>query len=418
MMTTGLRTAVGVQIYAADHELAPERLQELGTRVRALIAAVPGTRSAAFESLAGEDRLTWLPDDHALRRHHVDGALARDTAALFLAGGVIGDLYRDGLRDGLRDGRRVRLRVSPEVAVRGPADQLRELTVRGQRDGGDASQPVALGLIGKASFATLPTMLRSDRGRRFAAVYVDLDAAGVADLGGYVTAAQRALDGARARGELMLRSGERIEWTGQYPILLAGQRRLRWIAPAVLLAMLLLLVWQFRSVAEALIVLASVPFALVGSVWTLYLCGYALSAPVWVGLLSTIGLATQTGVVMVVYIDAAFHARLRAGRMDSRDDIVAAHAEGTIQRLRPKVMTITTMAAGLLPFVWADGAGAEVMRRVAAPMLGGLLSSAFLTLEVLPVLYTIWRHRQLRRATRRGVPLTSVSGKIPPWARS
>src|SRR5205823_11715685 len=189
-----------------------------------------------------------------------------------------------------------------------------------------------------------------------------------------------------------------------------GQRRLKWIVPLVLLSMLGLLYLQFRSWTEALLVLASVPFALVGSFWTLSLLGYPLSAPVWVGLLSVVGLAMQTGVVMVVYIDEAFHRRMRDGRLRTREDIVAAHAEGTVRRLRPKVMTITTMAASLLPLLWAEGAGAEIMRRVAAPMLGGLLTSAFLTLEVLPVLYTIWRYRQLRRATALGVPIASIVG--------
>jgi Cu(I)/Ag(I) efflux system membrane protein CusA/SilA len=181
--------------------------------------------------------------------------------------------------------------------------------------------------------------------------------------------------------------------------------------------MLGLLLVQFRSLTEALIVLASVPFALVGSVWTLFALGYPLSAPVWVGLLSVVGLAMQTGVVMVVYIDEAFHRRLRAGRIASRDDIVEAHAEGTVRRLRPKLMTIATMALALAPLLWADGAGAEIVRRVAAPMIGGLATSAFLTLEVLPVLYTIWRHRQLRAAQRRGIALASVVGPPPRWAR-
>jgi Cu(I)/Ag(I) efflux system membrane protein CusA/SilA len=187
--------------------------------------------------------------------------------------------------------------------------------------------------------------------------------------------------------------------------------------PLVVLSMLGLLFLLFRSATEALIVLVSVPFALVGSFWTLFLCGYSLSAPVWVGLLSAVGLAMQTGVVMVVYIDDAFHRRVRQGRIQSRDDIVAAHAEGTVARLRPKIMTVTTMAAGLLPLLWAEGAGAEIMRRVAAPMVGGLATSAFLTLEVLPVLYTIWRHRQLRRAQRTGVPLETLIGKAPAWAQ-
>lgn len=197
----------------------------------------------------------------------------------------------------------------------------------------------------------------------------------------------------------------------------AGQQRLLVIAPIVALAMLLLLLWQFRSLTEALIVLVSVPFALVGSFWTLYLLGYPLSAPVWVGLLSVVGLAMQTGVVMVVYVDEAFHRRLREGRIRSRADIVLAHADGTVRRLRPKIMTITTMAAGLLPLLWAQGSGAEIMRRVAAPMIGGLVTSAFLTLEVIPVLYTIWRARQLAAAQRHERSLAGVVGPAPSWAR-
>ena len=186
--------------------------------------------------------------------------------------------------------------------------------------------------------------------------------------------------------------------------------------PLVALVMLGLLFFQFRSLTEALIVLVSVPFALVGSFWTLYLLDYRLSAPVWVGLLSVVGLAMQTGVVMVVYIDDAFRRRVREGRMRNREDIVAAHAEGTVRRLRPKVMTIATMAAALLPLLWAQGAGSEIMKRVAAPMIGGLVTSAFLTLEVIPVLYTIWRTRQLaagrilRQRGRRRRPLTAGGG--------
>ncbi|HEY3495836.1 MAG TPA: efflux RND transporter permease subunit, partial [Polyangiaceae bacterium] len=159
-------------------------------------------------------------------------------------------------------------------------------------------------------------------------------------------------------------------------------------------------------------------FALVGSFWTLHWLGYPLSAPVWVGLLSTVGLAMQTGVVMVVYIDEAFHRRVREGKIRSREDIVEAHAEGTVRRLRPKIMTIATMVAGLLPLLWTDGMGSEILRRIAAPMLGGLVTSAFLTLEVLPVVYTLWRTHQLRRAQRTGRSLEEIVGAVPGWARA
>jgi Cu(I)/Ag(I) efflux system membrane protein CusA/SilA len=258
-------------------------------------------------------------------------------------------------------------------------------------------------------------MIRTERGEQVAYVHVDLNEG--TDVQSYVRSAQREFDMLCSQGRLPLGPGERIEWSGQYQLMAEGQQRLIWIVPLVALSMLVLLFLLFRSLTEALIVLACVPFALVGSFWTLYLVDYPLSAPVWVGLLSTAGLAMQTGVVMVVYIDDAFHRRVREGKLRSREDIVAAHAEGTVQRLRPKIMTISIMAVGLLPLLWADGAGAEIMRRVAAPMLGGLITSAFLTLEVLPVLYTIWRYRQLRHSQRTGIPLEAVVGAVPAWAR-
>ncbi len=366
-----------------------------------MVEGIPGTRSAVFEALGGETWLSFDADPAALARHGVDGDVVRSTVDLLTTGAQLGEIDREG--------RRLRVRIAPEppdVRPRGPADQLREITVRA----GDPGQPVPLGLLGRPSYVTRPAALHTERGQLCTYVYVDLKA-GV-DLEGYVARARREVDAAVAAGTIRLLPGERLEWTGQHDLLVAGQKRLEWIVPIVALSMLGLLFLQFRSLTEALLVLASVPFALVGSFWTLYLLGYPLSAPVWVGLLSVVGLAMQTGVVMVVYIDEAFHRRVRQGRLRSRDDIVAAHAEGTVQRLRPKIMTITTMAASLLPLLWAEGAGSDIMRRIAAPMLGGLVTSAFLTLEVLPVLYTIWRSRQLRRAQRIDVPIEAISGTL------
>jgi Cu(I)/Ag(I) efflux system membrane protein CusA/SilA len=399
MMSTGVRTPVGIRVVAAD----AARLLALGTALRALATQVPGARSAVFESLGGEAWMDLDLDPAAIARHGVDPARVRATADLLLTGGQLGELEHEG--------RPLRVRLAPDLSLRGPADQLREVTVRSA----DGAQPVPLALLGRVVSVTRPATVRTERGELVAYVHVDL--AEGADVLGYVARARRAVSGAAASGALRLEAGERVEWTGEYELYAAAERRLRWIVPVVVLSMLGLLYLQFRSLTEALIVLVSVPFALVGSVWTLYLLGYPLSAPVWVGLLSVVGLAMQTGVVMVVYIDDAFHRRVRRGQLRSRDDIVAAHAEGTVQRLRPKIMTITTMAAGLLPLLWADGAGAEIMKRVAAPMIGGLATSAFLTLEVLPVLYTLWRHQQLRRAQRAGVPIESIVGAAPSWAR-
>jgi len=398
MMATGVRTPVGIRIVSPD----PQRLDALGTALRAVVEGVPGTRSAVFESLGGENWLSFEPDAAAIARESVDPAAVQSTVDLLASGGQVGEV--------LLDGRRVRVRLLaeiPDVQARGASDVLRETTVRAKDAGGAAGQPVPLGILGHPIYTRRPAQLRTEKGELIAYVYADL-ADGV-DVQGYVERARREVDAAVAGGRAALRPGERIEWTGQYDLLVAGKKRLMCIIPIVALSMLGLLFLQFRNLTEALLVLASVPFALVGSFWTLYLLGYPLSAPVWVGLLSVVGLAMQTGVVMVVYIDEAFHRRVREGQLRSREDIVAAHAEGTVQRLRPKIMTITTMAASLLPLLWAEGAGAEIMRRVAAPMLGGLLTSAFLTLEVLPVLYTIWRYRQLRHAERAGIPLEALT---------
>jgi copper/silver efflux system protein len=409
MMATGVRTPVGVRIVAPD----PARLDAIGTALRTILARVPGTRSAVFESLGGEPWLDFTPDAEAIAKHKVDPDLALSTAHLLITGGQVGDVDHDG--------HRMRLRIAPDVRMpemrpgteplRGPADELRAATVRAS----DGGPPVPLALLGRVQYAVEPAMLRTEHRDLVAYLYVDLEER--TNLVGYIEKAQHEIEGALASKELSLQAGERLEWTGQYELLEAGARRLRWIIPFVAIGMFVLLWLQFRSVTEALIVLISVPFALVGSCWTLYLLGYSLSAPVWVGLLSVTGLAMQTGVVMVVYIDAAFHRRLREDQIHSRDDIVAAHAEGTVHRLRPKIMTITTMAAGLLPLLWAQGAGADIMKRIAAPMIGGLVTSAFLTLEVLPVLYTIWRSRQLRRAQKTGRPLAAIVGTPPSWAR-
>jgi Cu(I)/Ag(I) efflux system membrane protein CusA/SilA len=422
MSTAGVRTPVGIRIVAAT----PERLEAVGREVQKWVSQLPHARSAVFESLGGQPWLRLELDSAAVAQHQVDPALALSTADFVVSGGQVNELTWHGpAGTGFRPKRFViehghhpgesgiapdrqqpyRLRISPNMSMKAAdADLLREITVRAK-----TGQVVPLGLIGHPVYDTVPATVRTENGETVAYVYVDLQSG--TDVATYVKAARESLDGAIGRGEIHLAPGERIEWTGQYELMAAGQRRLKWIAPLVALSMFALLFLQFRNVTEALIVLISVPFALVGSLWTLFLLHYPMSAPVWVGLLSTVGLAMQTGVVMVVYIDEAFQRRVREGRLRTRQDIVEAHAEGTVARLRPKIMTITTMAVGLLPLLWTDGAGAEIMKRVAAPMLGGLLTSAFLTLEVIPVLYTIWRARQLRLAQRAEASLDAGGGR-------
>jgi len=255
------------------------------------------------------------------------------------------------------------------------------------------SRVVALGDVAEIKVSEGPPMIRDEDASLVGYVYVDLDPA--RDLGGYVDAAKLAVQAARSSGQLTLPEGTYLKWSGQFELMEATRARLKVVVPLALLLATLLLFAAFRNLVEVLIVLLSIPFALVGSVWLLWLLDYRLSTAVWVGIIALLGLATQTGVVMVVYIDAAYERRKRAGKIRGLSDIVWAHMEGTVLRVRPKLMTVSTMFAGLLPLLWADGAGADVMKRIAAPMVGGLFTSAFLTLELIPVVYTYWRYEQL-----------------------
>jgi Cu(I)/Ag(I) efflux system membrane protein CusA/SilA len=220
--------------------------------------------------------------------------------------------------------------------------------------------------------------------------------------------AKEVVDAALHEGRLHLPKGGYLRWTGQYELLEQMLARMRWVVPLTLVLVVLLLLANFRNIIEALIVLLSVPFALVGSVWLMWLLGYHVSTASWVGFIALVGLAAETGIVMIVYLDAAFERRLRAGKVRDLNDIIWAHMEGTVQRVRPKLMTVSTMMFGLVPLLWSEGSGADVMKRIAAPMVGGLITSAFLTLEIIPVVYTYWRLWQLRHAR-----LPSVARQFP-----
>jgi Cu(I)/Ag(I) efflux system membrane protein CusA/SilA len=268
---------------------------------------------------------------------------------------------------------------------------------------------VPLGLLARVHIATGPSMLRNENAMLAGYVYVDVDTS-ARDIGGYVADAKRAVDEAIRAGELRLTpsrtegrvsAGVQLQWTGQYELLEKLEARLKVVLPAAFLLIVVLLYLQFRNAVEVAIVLLSIPFALVGSIWLLWALDYRTSTAVWVGVIALIGLAAQTGIVMIVYLDRAYEKRKAAGKIRDLNDIIWAHMEGTVQRVRPKLMTILVTMIGLVPLLWSTGAGADVMKRMAAPMIGGLATSAFLTLEIIPVIYTYWRLAQLKREARR-----------------
>lgn len=381
MLTTGIRTPVGVKIYGRD----AAEIERAGVAVERILRGVPGTRSAIFERLEGGTYVDVVPRREDLARH---GMSIEDVNTFIET--ALGAAPVTTTVDG-----RYRFTVSMRYAedFRSSPEALSEAYVAAASNGGGETPQVRLGDVADVMVRAGPAMVRDESGLLTGYVYVDVT--DDRDLGTFVEAARAAVDGAIERGEVRLPEGGRLRWTGQYELLKQTEERMKILIPLALLAVVVLLYLQFRNFTEVLIVLLSVPFALVGSVWALYLLGFHLSTAVWVGVIALVGLAAQTGVVMIVYIDQAYERRRAEGRIRSLEDIIEAHAEGTIQRVRPKLMTVGTMLCGLVPILWSDGSGADVMKRIAAPMVGGLATSMFLTLEIIPVIYTYWRYEEL-----------------------
>jgi len=397
MLSTGVRTPIGVKIFGSDLN----EIERIGIELEHTLAAVTHTRSVYADRNTGGLYVDIVPDREALARHGLTLGDLQDVIEAAIGGEPIAVTV---------EGReRYTINVRYPSNLRQDVEHLRQVLVPIHRGstagdamaGGAGSTEIAagepggahvpLGQVADVHIASGPPMIRDEAGMLVGYVYVDMDASR-RDIGGYVDDAKRAV----AR-EVKLPAGYFLKWTGQYELLQQMQARMRWLVPLTLLLVLLLLYANFGRLIPALIVLASVPFALVGSVWLLALLGYHLSTAVWVGLIALVGLATQTGVVMVVYCDVAYRKALSEGRIQGFDDVVEATLEGSVQRVRPKLMTVATMMIGLVPLLWSQGAGADVMKRVAAPMVGGLFTSAFLTLEIIPVVYTWWRWNQWKR---------------------
>ena len=399
MLSTGIRTPIGIKVYGTD--LA--EIERVGTAIERVMHGVPGTRSVLFERSVGGLYVDIVPKRESLARY---GLQVEDVNEVIES--ALGGLPITTTVEG-RNRFTVNVRYAQDF--RGSLDAVREVMIPlpqgkapasgGMSGDGDASGAsparaigqIPLGSVADVRVASGPPMIRDEAGLLVGYVYVDIDAD--RDVGSYVDEAKVAVERARVSGAVTIPSGYYLKWTGQYELLADMESRMKILIPIALLITVVLLFLQFKNFTEVLIVLLSVPFALVGSVWALWLLDYNLSTAVWVGVIALVGLAAQTGVVMIVYIDHAYERRLKAGRINSLEDIIEAHAEGTIQRVRPKLMTVGTMLIGLVPLLWAQGSGADVMKRIAAPMVGGLVTSAFLTLEIIPVIYTYWRNEQL-----------------------
>lgn len=391
MLSTGVRTPVGIKVFGTDLK----EIESVGTQLETLVAKIPGTRSVLYERNLGGLYIDIVPRSDAMARFGLRvGDLQRVIESAI--GGTPIDMTVEGRN-------RFSINVRYPQDMRNDLQRMREVLVplppTAAKPMAEAANPAGMSFIPLGQVAEIkvvggPPMVREEAGMLAGYVYVDIDQA-KRDIGGYVNEAKRFVSTALADGSLKLPAGYHLKWTGQYEQMQEMAERMKVVVPLTFFIIVLLLYFQFRNFVEVLIVLLSIPFALVGSVWLMHLLDYRVSTAVWVGIIALVGLAAQTGIVMIVYIDQAYEKRKAAGLMRDLNDIIWAHMEGTVKRVRPKLMTVSTMLVGLVPLLWATSSGADVMKRIAAPMVGGLLTSAFLTLEIIPVIYTYWRQEQL-----------------------
>ena len=367
MLSTGIRTPVGVKVMGTD--LA--EMEKLARQIEAVIRTVPGTTSAYAERVIGGYYLNVDPDRSQLARYglmvgDVQGMIAMALGAEPVTTTVEGrERYTVSIRYP-RDYRSDAQAIATQVLIPTP-------------DGGT----VPLGQIAKVTLAQGPASIRTENSQLAAYIFVDLRDR---DLGGYVADAQKAV-----ASQVKFPPGYYVTWSGQFEYLERAKARLQIVVPITVLVIFLLLYLNFRRVTETLIVMLSVPFALVGGLWLMWWLGFNLSVAVAVGFIALAGVAAETGVVMLIYLDQAMKElqteRAAQGRAFTRDDLYTAVMTGAVDRVRPKMMTVAAIMAGLLPIMWSHGTGAEVMQRIAVPMIGGMVSSTLLTLIVIPALY-------------------------------
>ena len=368
MITTGVRSPVGIKVLGPDLK----KIEAIGLDIERVLASVPGTKSVFSERLNEGLYLDLLVNRQEAARY---GLTMGDVQAV-----VTSAIGGETVTTTVEGRERYPVNVRYKRELRDDPDRLKRVLI--PTPGG---AQIPLGQVAEIRIVKGPPSISDESGSL--AGLVSVSVAG-RDLRGYVEEARRTV-----QERVTLPSGYTLRWTGQYEHLVRAEERLKLVIPATLGAILLLLYLNFRSLAKSLMVLLSVPFAAIGAFWYLDALGYNLSVAVWVGIIALAGVAAETGVVMLVYLDEAYERRLREGRLETQQDLREAVIEGAVQRVRPKIMTVTAIMGGLLPIMWTTGTGADVMQRIAAPMIGGMVSSTILTLVVIPMMYFIWRGR-------------------------
>ncbi len=372
MLSTGIRSPLGIQVFGDDLV----EIEETSIAIERALAKVPGTRSAFADRSTGGFYLDVVVDREAAARHGLTVGDVTDVVQI-----AIGGMNLSHTVEG-RERYPINLRYPREL--RDDPDRLGEILVATP-----TGAQIPLAQVAAIKSVTGPPMIRSEDGRLVGFVFVDTDRP-IAD---YVEDAEVVV-----QREVDAPDGVEIAWVGQFKYLERARAKLKLVIPVTLLIVFLLLYFNTRSLVETGIVLLAVPFSLIGAIWLLYLLDYNLSVAVWVGLIALAGLDAGTGVVMLLYLTLAHRRHQADGRLRTEQDLEDSIVEGAAKRIRPKLMTVLTMMIGLMPVLWSTGAGADVMKRIAAPMVGGLVTSFLLELTVYPAIFAVWKRRALPRA--------------------
>jgi Cu(I)/Ag(I) efflux system membrane protein CusA/SilA len=372
MLTTGIRTPVGIKIFGPDLAV----IERLGARVEAAVRDVRGTRSIYAERTAGGYFLDFDLKREELARY----GLSIQEAQMVIQSAIGGETISTTVEG--RERYTIIVRYAREM--RDSLERLQRVLVPTM-----SGAQVPLAQIADIRMTTGPAMIRNENGMLAGYVYVDIAGR---DIGGYVEEARRAV-----LAQVEIPTGYSVVWSGQYENMLRVRERLKIVVPITLFLIIVLLYLNTKSAVKTAIVMLAVPFSLIGAVWLLYFLGYNISIAVWVGMIALMGLDAETGVFMLLFLDLSYDDAVRAGKMKTREDLREAIIHGAVKRIRPKMMTVTAAFMGLMPIMWSLGSGADMMKRVVAPMVGGLATSFILELLVYPPIYEIWKRRSLGR---------------------
>jgi Cu(I)/Ag(I) efflux system membrane protein CusA/SilA len=387
MLTTGVRTPIGIKVMGAD--LA--KVQEIGEHIEMVLQKVEGSKSVFAERTAGGYFLDFTLKRDELARYGLTIDAANDVVMSAIGG--------ENVTTTIEGRERYPVNVRYMRDYRSDLDRLSRAFVMTPN-----GTQIPIAQIADIKLVSGPAMIRDENGRLSGYVYVDLDTT-KRDIGGYVTDAKKVI-----RENVQLPVGYQLIWSGQFENMERVKDRLFVVVPITIFLIFLLLYFNTRSVAKTLIIFLAVPFSAVGAIWFLYLLGYNMSIAVWVGLIALMGVDAETGMFMLLYLDIAYHEAQAKGLMRNKEDLKQAILHGAVKRLRPKVMTVGVMFTGLVPIMWSTGSGADVMKRIAAPMIGGIFTSFILELAVYPAIYEIWKwYFEVRKHPSLGTGTTVAS---------